>query len=107
MTAPKGIATMAVGMIVTDAMNQPCWMNSRSWKGRLGRLRATSSPNANSFPAVPIGVRTRVATAEAISGSRPRGHVHVLLEGAGRRLDAVLLAPRAGVALAATRLAVR
>ena len=55
MTAPNGIATSAVGMIVTEAMNQACWMNSRSWKGRLNRLRATSSPKANSLPAVPIG----------------------------------------------------
>ena len=37
MTAPKGIATSAVGMIVTEAMNQACWMNSRSWKGRRNR----------------------------------------------------------------------
>jgi hypothetical protein len=48
MTAPKGMATSAVGMIVTEAMNQACWRNSRVWKGRLNRLRATSSANANS-----------------------------------------------------------
>src|ERR1700710_2525953 len=106
MTAPNGIATSAVGTIVTEAMNQPCWMNSRVWKGRLNRLRATSRPNAKSFPAVPIGVRTRLAVSEAISGSRAGGHVHVLLERTGRRLDAVLLAPGAGVTLAATRLSV-
>ena len=34
MTAPNGMATSAVGTIVTEAMNQACWMNSRSWKGR-------------------------------------------------------------------------
>ena len=67
MTAPKGMAMSAVGMIVTEAMNQACWMNSRVWKGRLNRLRATSSPNAKSFPAVPIGRRARSATTEAIS----------------------------------------
>ena len=61
MTAPKGIATSAVGMIVTDAMNQACCRNSRSWKGRLNRLRPTSRPKANSLPAVPTGARTRVA----------------------------------------------
>ena len=62
MTAPNGMATRAVGMIVTEAMNQACWMNSRVWKGRLNKLRATSRPNAKSFPAVPIGARTRLAT---------------------------------------------
>ena len=34
MTAPNGIATRAVGMIVTEAMNQACWTNSRNWNGR-------------------------------------------------------------------------
>ena len=33
MTAPNGMATRAVGMIVTEAMNQACWRNSRSWNG--------------------------------------------------------------------------
>src|ERR1700712_3779097 len=93
-------------MIVTDAMNHPCWMNSRSWKGRLNRLRPTSSPKAKSFPAVPMGLRTRVATAEAISGSHLRRHVHVLLERPGGRLDSVLLAPGSWIPLAAPRLAV-
>ena len=37
-TAPKGIATRAVGMIVTEAMNQACWMNSR------GLERPTEQP---------------------------------------------------------------
>ena len=37
MTAPNGMATRAVGMIVTEAMNQACWRNSRSWKGRRNR----------------------------------------------------------------------
>ena len=36
MTAPNGMATSAVGRIVTLAMNQACWMNSRTWNGRLG-----------------------------------------------------------------------
>ena len=35
MTAPKGIATSAVGMIVTEAMNQACWRNSRSLERAL------------------------------------------------------------------------
>jgi hypothetical protein len=30
---PKGMETSAVGRIVTDAMNQACWMNSAPWKG--------------------------------------------------------------------------
>ena len=34
MTAPNGMATSAVGMIVTLATNQACWRNSRSWNGR-------------------------------------------------------------------------
>src|SRR4051794_26126297 len=106
MTAPKGMATRAVGMIVTEAMNHACWMNSRVWKGRLNRLRPTSSPKAKSFPAVPTGARTRWAVAEAISPSRPGRHGHVLLEGARRRSDAVLLAPGTRVALAAPGLAV-
>src|SRR4051812_20530270 len=103
MTAPNGMATRAVGMIVTDAMNHACWMNSRVWNGRLNRLRPTSSPKAKSFPAVPTGASTRLATAEAISESRPGGHGHVLLEGARRWRDAVLLAPDTGFALAAAR----
>src|SRR3954467_3440500 len=107
MTAPNGMATRAVGMIVTDAMNHACWMNSRVWKGRLNRLRPTSNPKAKSFPAVPTGARTRLATAEAISESRPGRHGHVLLEGARRRRDAVLLAPGARLALTAPGLAVR
>ena len=53
MTAPNGIATSAVGMIVTEAMNQACWMNSRSWNGLRNRFRKTSRANANSLPALP------------------------------------------------------
>ena len=55
MTAPNGIATRAVGMIVTEAMNQACWRNSRTWNGRRNSPRPTSRPKANSLPAVPIG----------------------------------------------------
>ncbi len=40
MTAPNGIATNAVGTIVTEAMNQACWMNSRSWNGPAEELAA-------------------------------------------------------------------
>jgi hypothetical protein len=46
-------------MIVTEAMNQDCWMNSRSWKGRLKRARSTSRKKAKSVPAVPTGLSTR------------------------------------------------
>src|SRR5690606_16705143 len=60
-TAPNGMATSAVGTIVTEAMNQDCWRNSRSWKGRRNRLRRTSSANANNDPAVPMGASTRLA----------------------------------------------
>ena len=69
-TAPNGIATSAVGTIVTDAMNQACWMNSRSWKGRRKSWRPTSRPNAKSLPAVPIGCSTL--------GGRVRGHLSCL-----------------------------
>ena len=55
MTAPNRMATRAVGMIVTEAMNQACWMNSRSWNGRRKSPRPTSRPKANRLPAVPIG----------------------------------------------------
>src|SRR5687768_15546512 len=105
MTAPNGMATRAVGMIVTEAMNQACWRNSRSWKGRRNRPRPTSSPNAKSFPAVPIGASARLAV-RLDTGSATDRHVHVLLERAGRRGDAVLAQPRAGLALAAPRDAV-
>ena len=60
MTAPNGMATSAVGMIVTEAMNQACWRNSRVWKGRRNSPRPTSRPKAKSLPAVPTGARTRV-----------------------------------------------
>src|SRR6188472_4213402 len=112
MTAPNGMATSAVGMIVTEAMNQACWRNSRVWKGRRKSPRPTSRPKANSLPAVPTGARTRVAVVEAISVSRralagPGSHGHVLLERARRRGHAVLVAPGAGLALAAPGDAVR
>src|SRR3954451_16567566 len=55
MTAPKGIATSAVGRIVTLAMNQVCWMNSRTWNGRFGRARMTSSAKANRLPLAASG----------------------------------------------------
>ncbi len=50
-TAPNGIATMAVGRIVTLAMNQACSMNSRNWNGRLNVFRATSTKSSTMFPA--------------------------------------------------------
>ena len=55
MTAPKGIATSAVGRIVTLAMNQVCWMNSRTWNGRLGSARMTSRAKAKRLPLVASG----------------------------------------------------
>ena len=60
-TAPNGMATSAVGMIVTDAMNHACCRNSRSWKGRRNTPRITSSAKANSLPAVPTGASARLA----------------------------------------------
>src|SRR3954465_9960443 len=106
MTAPNGIATSAVGTIVTEATNQACWRNSRVWKGRLKSAIATSMPKAKSLPAVPTGVRIRSAVTEDMSCSGPRRHRHVGLEGTRRRRDAVLLAPLARRALAAARGAV-
>src|SRR4051795_8519713 len=105
MTAPNGIATRAVGMIVTEAMNQACWTNSRNWKGRRKSPRPTSRPNANSLPAVPMGASTREAVRSATSSTRAHGHV--LVEGALRRRHAVLTAPLTRRPLAATRDAVR
>ena len=54
-TAPNGMATSAVGRIVTLAMNQDCWMNSRSWNGRLGSALTTSSANAKRLPLAASG----------------------------------------------------
>ena len=65
-TAPNGIATSAVGMIVTEAMNHACWMNSRVWNGRRNSPRPTSRPKANSLPAVPTGARKREVEVEDI-----------------------------------------
>ena len=59
MTAPKGMATRAVGTIVTEAMNHACWMNSRSWNGRRKSPRPTSRAKAKRLPAAPIGARAR------------------------------------------------
>src|SRR4051812_29364612 len=100
MTAPKGMATSAVGMIVTEAMNHACWRNSRVWNGRRNSPRATSRPKAKSLPAVPTGARTREAVVEDMR-SGPRAHGHVRRERTGGRRDAVRLAPLAGRALAA------
>src|SRR6478672_904741 len=100
-TAPNGMATSAVGMIVTDAMNQACWMNSRIWKGRRKSPRPTSRPKAKSLPAVPIGASARLAVRVATVVLGPRRHGHVVLEGAGGRRDAVLAAPVARLPLAA------
>ena len=55
MTAPKGMATSAVGRIVTLAMNQVCWMNSRIWNGRFGSALIVSSAKANRLPLAASG----------------------------------------------------
>ena len=57
-TAPNGIATSAVGMIVTLATNQACCRNSLSWNGRRNVALPTSSENANSDPACFKGALT-------------------------------------------------
>ncbi len=59
-TAPNGMATSAVGTIVTEAMNHACWMNSRSWNGRRKSARSTSRANAKRLPATATGARARV-----------------------------------------------
>src|SRR4051794_8263663 len=97
MTAPNGIATSAVGTMVTEAMNHACWRNSRSWNGRRNSPRPTSRPNAKSLPAVPIGASTREEVSADTSGSR--GHGHVVLEGPRRGCHVVLTAPRPRLAL--------
>jgi hypothetical protein len=51
MTAPNGMATSAVGMIVTLATNQACCRNSLSWNGRRTDARAVSRAKENSEPA--------------------------------------------------------
>jgi hypothetical protein len=51
----EGMATSAVGMIVTLAMNQACWRNSRSWNGRLNSDFSTSRANAKRFPLAASG----------------------------------------------------
>jgi hypothetical protein len=65
-TAPKGMATRAVGMIVTEATNHACCRNSRSWKGRRNSPRPTSRAKAKSLPAVPIGASAREEVREAM-----------------------------------------
>ena len=49
-TAPNGIATSAVGRMVTLAKNQHCWIHSRVWKGRLKIARSTSAARVASLP---------------------------------------------------------
>src|SRR6478736_8405111 len=107
MTAPNGIATRAVGTMVTESMNQACWMNSRSWKGRRNSARATSRAKANRLPAAPIGARAREDVDVDMTASGPRRQAGVAgLEGSRRRGHAVLAAPLPCRALAATRDAV-
>src|SRR4051812_43754513 len=106
MTAPNGMATRAVGTIVTEAMNHACWMNSRSWKGRWKRPRATSSAKAKNLPAAPTGRSARDAVREDTSGSRSPGQHRVGLERPRRRRHAVEPAPLPRGPLAAARQAV-
>jgi hypothetical protein len=49
-TAPNGIATSAVGKIVTLAKNQLCWTHSRNWNGRRKIARRTSHANVDNRP---------------------------------------------------------
>jgi len=73
-TAPNGIATSAVGMIVTDAMNHACWMNSLSWNGRRNSPRSTSRAKAKRLPAAPIGAVALCRTVDMgahAPGARP------------------------------------
>src|SRR5699024_9626257 len=99
-TAPKGMATSAVGMMVTEAMNEACWMNSRRRKGGRKSDRPTSRLNAKSFPVAPIGAETRLAM-EVMCVLDLGGHRHVAAERPGWRRHAVLPAPGARLPLAA------
>src|SRR5690606_10153440 len=63
-TAPNGMDTSIAGRIDTPAMNQPCWMNSRVWNGRLNVNRTTSAPSANNFPVDSRAPRPGNETAE-------------------------------------------
>ena len=101
MTAPNGMATRAVGMIVTEAMNQACWRNSRSWKGRRNRPRHDVEPEREELARGPDRARAPGEEVDGMDSSGSRRHGHVLLERARGRGDAVLAAPRARLALAA------
>jgi hypothetical protein len=60
MTAPNGMETRMVGMIVTLAMNHACSTNSRNWKGRRGISRVTSAAIAANSPerrSAPVGAK--------------------------------------------------
>ena len=72
MTAPNGIATRAVGMIVTEAMNQACWMNSRVWNGRRKRLAADVEAEGEELAGGPDRRERRAG-----GGTRPSGHAAV------------------------------
>ena len=112
MTAPNGIETRAVGTMVTEAMNQHCWMNSLTWNGRFGSARKTSRASAKSDRSG-AGHRWRVLTTAHARRRRSAarddaGDAGVArLEGPGRRGDAVVAAPaRRPGRSAATRRAV-
>ena len=109
MTAPNGIATSAVGTIVTEAMNHACWMNSRSWNGRRNSACATSTRarRRTSLPAVADGREHAGDDGEAIgtSGSRRHGQCSSSNEPGGG-VTPLLAAPLARLALAAPRDAV-
>jgi hypothetical protein len=71
MTAPNGMVTSIVGMIVTLATNQACCTNSRNWNGRLNVMRPTSRNIANKRPdclSPPTGERDGISLARRVRG---------------------------------------
>ena len=69
-TAPNGIATSAVGRIVTLAMNQNCSISSRAWNGRLNVSRITLAASANRLPVCRSAPAPGKLTSGLVTGSR-------------------------------------
>src|SRR4051812_28682801 len=106
MTAPKGMATSAVGMIVTEAMNQACWMTSGVWRDagtargrRRGRRRRACRRSRSARGPGWQSWKPSRCVPSRLAG--PGSHRHLLLEGARGRLHAVLTAPATRLSLAA------